>query len=280
MYDIYLSYSGRKTYLTCPKQYWFHYIVKDPSRGDKRKSMFGSAIGKLFEWFYEDKMWAEPNPEIAVLSRVKEAISFTFSNEKYSVGLDPSFESSLLEDMQHFAPIGVKIIRENGFLTPYSRAEVDLTVTYSPPDSNITIKMGGRADFIHGKNLTDIWIIDGKASKHREKYVDSDQLIWYATQHYLKYSVAPTKLGFLFWCYPDKPLSWVAYDSDSMRNLVKKTTEISKRILSKDFRATPSGECHRCPFKSKCDDGQIHLAKRRVETGGRIDENFFLIEKV
>jgi len=48
-YDIYLSYSGRKSYLVCPLQYKYRYILKDKSRGDPRGSIFGSAIGRVFQ---------------------------------------------------------------------------------------------------------------------------------------------------------------------------------------------------------------------------------------
>ena len=277
---LYLSYSGRKTFLTCPRQYYFRYIVKDRTQSDPRGSMFGTAIGKLFEWFYEERLWSLPDPVTSSMSRINDAISYAFDHEGYVRGTDPSYESRVKEDMRSFVPSGIDIIKSGGFLTPYSRTEVDLTVTYSPPGSPVTLKMGGRADFIHGQTRDNVWILDGKASKHREKYVDSDQLIWYATQHYLKYHVAPSRLGFIFWCFPDAPISWIEYDSDSMRSLAKKTIEVSRRILDKDFAPTPSGECHRCPYKPKCDEGNIYLSKRKVESGGRIDDSVFEVERL
>lgn len=279
-HDLYLSYSGRKVFLTCPKQYYFKYILKDTSKSDPKNTMFGSAIGKIFEWFYDQKMWADPDPVSTALSKIEEATLDTFQKEGYSRGSDPSYETKFRSDMESFIPSGIDIIRNNGFLSPNSRVEEDLTVTYSPPSAHIRLKMVGRADFIHSKNPHDVWILDGKASKHREKYVDSSQLIWYATQHYLKYHVAPTRIGFIFWCFPDSPVKWVDYDNDSMRDLIKKTVDVAERILSKDFVPTPSGECHRCPYRSKCDEGNIYLANRRVESGGRIDLTTFDIEKV
>ncbi len=279
-YDLYLSYSGRKTWLVCPKQYQFRYVLKDLTRGDPRKTMFGSAIGKVFEWFYEESLWSKPDPEAAAVSRIDDAINLAFDQEKYSRGSDRSFETQLYSDMREFVPRGVGIIRDNGFLTTYSRAETDLTTTYDHPESGLVLKLGGRADFIHSKDMRDVWITDGKASKHREKYVDSDQLIWYATLHYLKYRVAPSRLGFVFWAFPDNPVSWISYGSDDMRSLVAETVRVSKEILAKNFEAKPSGECHRCPYREKCDEGLRHLAHRRVETGGRITDTIFDLEQV
>lgn len=278
--DFYLSYSGRKLYLTCPKQYYFRYVLKDPARSDPKTAMFGSAIGKVFEWFYEHKMWASADPVSLALSKIGQAIQDTFEKENYIIGSDQSYETHLKADLHKFVPLGIDIIRNHRFLTVNSRAEEDLTVIYSNPSSPTSVKMVGRADFVHAFSSKDVWILDGKASKHREKYVDSDQLIWYATQYYLKYHVTPSRLGFIFWCFPDSPVSWIEYDADLMRKLVKKTVEVVDRIFDGDFPATPSGDCHRCPYRSKCDEGTIHLAKKRVESGGRIDNSVFDVERV
>jgi len=177
------------------------------------------------------------------------------------------------QDMLLYIPPGVETIRKLGLLTVNSRAEVDLTVLYGNDKYGMSIKLGGRADFIHSPDMRDVSIVDGKASKHREKYVDAEQLIWYAVQHYIKYRVAPTKIGFLFWSFPDDPIKWVAYDSQAMRASVDQTFDVAKKIQLKSFDATPSGECHRCSYKDKCEEGRKHIAHRRKETGGGYIEN-------
>lgn len=280
-YDLYLSYSGRKTYKSCPKQYYFRYIKKDPSPFDVRTTMFGSAIGKIFEWFYTDMYWAKPNPTEFALSKIKDAIELTYAKEGYVKGTDPIYESGLYSDMNTYVPEGIEIIKKHKFLTPESRVEEDLTISYSLPGSSLTLKLGGRADFIHGKK-DDLWIVDGKASKHRAKYVDSDQLIWYAAQHYLKYGVAPHQLGFVFWCFPKNPVSWIEYDSDTVRGLLKDTFEIAQKILDKDFEAKPHGSCYRCQYKEVCQEGKKYLHQRKLETVGVVDpeNSIFDIEKV
>lgn len=279
-YDIYLSYSGRKSYLTCPKMYEFRYIKKEKGIKEPRDSMFGTAIGKVFEWFYERKSWSSPDPVSVVMSSIQDAIDWTFQHEKFEPLTDPGYVSMLRQDLNHYVPLSLEVIKKQGFLTVNSRAEDDLTVMYRNDKHDITIKMGGRADFIHGKDKLDIWIVDGKGSKHREKYVDSDQLIWYAVQFYLRYHVAPTKLGFLFYKFPDDPVKWIAYDDQAMRDLVEKTCDVAVKIKLKVFGATPSGECHRCDYRDRCDDGQKYRAQRRKETGGRIDGSVFEIERV
>lgn len=269
--DRYLSYSGRKTYLTCPAKYQHVYVLKTPASRDARGSLFGTCIGKVFEWFYERSWWKAPSPVNACLGSIEESIEYAFKKESYDYHSNPDVKPSLEEELRKFIPPGLEVIRSNGFLTPMTRAEADLTVVYNSKADGFTIKLGGRADFIHGRNREDITILDGKASKHREQYVDSEQLIWYAMQHYLKYAVMPVRLGFLFWSFPDNPMGWIEFTPEDVRASLNKTIEVSKKIALKMFDPKPSSECERCEFRTKCDEGTKWVARRRIETGGRID---------
>lgn len=276
---MYLSYSGRKAYLTCPKQYEFRYITKPPISPDKTGSFFGSIIGKLFEWFYTNQLWAKSDPLAACLDLLPEAMQSVFSAEEYDPRSNPDFVRELRENLIKHVPIGIDIIRKYELLTPVSRAEEDLSCVYTPPDSDFSIKLGGRADFIHGKNKLDIWIVDGKGSKHREKYVDSEQLIWYAVQFYLRYHVAPTRLGFLFYQFPDDPIQWIAYDGNTMRASVATTVDVCKKIRLRMFDAKPSDECGNCDYRNLCDEGRKFFAKKKADSpGGRIDLDNCLFE--
>src|SRR5512135_2229385 len=279
-YDLYLSYSGRKSYLTCPKKYHYSYILKDRTRGDRRGSFLGSIIRKVFEWFYTRRAWATADPVATTVSYIDDATKLIFDNEKFDPVTDPAFCNLLRQDLYKYVPTGVEIIRGNGLLSAQSQAESDLTILYTSQKYGLTLKIGGRSDFTHVKGEKDIWLMDGKASKHREKYVDSEQLIWYAVQHYVKYHIAPTRIGFMFWCFPEDPIKWVAYDNNAMRASIEKTFEVAKKIHLQQFDATPSGECHRCDYNTKCEDGQKYLAKRKVETGGRIENSIFDLEQV
>jgi len=235
-------------------------------------------IGKVFEWFYNNRIWATSDPLQKLTSLIDPAMENVYQHEKFDPRSDPAFSHSLRQELFLYVPEGLEIIRKNGFLTVSSRAEVDLTVVHRSEKHDFTVKLGGRADFIHGSNKEDISILDGKASKHREKFVDAEQLIWYATQHYLKYHVAPVKLGFIFWCFPQDPLKWIEYDNQAIRASLDKTIEVSKKIILRQFEAKPSGECHHCDYRGKCDEGKIFLAKKKAEN--RIESSIFDIERV
>lgn len=277
-YDIYLSYSGFNTYKICPLMYEFRYIKKEPVVRDPRSAMFGSVIGKVLEWFYNDKIWSERDPISSAMGRIDEAIDLIFLGEKFDRFSDPAFVNILRMDVMTYLPRAIETIKSNQLLTTNSHAENDLTVVYGNEKYGMTLKLGGRADFCHSKDRLDVWILDGKGSKYREKYVDSDQLIWYAVQHYIKYHVAPTRLGFIFWKFPDDPIKWIDYDESHMRILLDNVFGVAKKITLKVFNSTPSGGCHRCDYREKCEDGRKYIAHRRVETGGRIVDSIFDIE--
>lgn len=270
----YLSYSGRKCYLTCPKRYEFRYVLRIPVVRDDRNTFLGSTIGKVFEWFYLRQFWSASNPVQACLDSVDEAIDDTFRDKKFDPSTDGSVRPKLDLEVRALIPTGVEIIRSHGFLTPLSRAEVDLTTSIQDEEGTV-VKIGGRADFIHGRGRNDIWILDGKVSQHREKYVDSEQLIWYGVQHYIKFHVLPARLGFIFWSVPSDPVMWIEFGPDDFRRSVKQTFETVKKIRLKQFEATPSSECYRCDYKDHCGDGKRWIANRRLENGGRIESSIF-----
>jgi hypothetical protein len=279
-YDLYLSYSGRKTYQICPLRYHFSYILKDKTGRDPRRAMLGNVIGKVFEWFYDRRVWGTVDPTFTAVSYIDDATRVIFEQEKFDAASDPAFCSLLRQDLLKYVPEGVEVIRNHELISTNSQAELNLEVEYTSAKHGMTLKIGGRTDFSHLKGDKTVWLMDGKASKHREKYVDAEQLIWYAVQHYLKYHVAPVRLGFIFWCFPEDPIKWISYDNNAIRASLDRTFEVAKKIQLKQFDPTPSGECHKCDFLNKCEEGQRHLAKRKVETGGRIESSIFDLESV
>ena len=98
-YELYLSYSGRKTYETCPEKYRLAYILKDKTRGDPRGSFLRSIIGKVFEWFYTRKVWATTDPVATSVSYIDEATQLVFRHEKFNPDQDPAFCTILRHDL-------------------------------------------------------------------------------------------------------------------------------------------------------------------------------------
>lgn len=275
-YDLYLSYSGRYTYLTCPKKYRMRYVDKQRVARDPRHAMLGSALGKLFEWFYNDKIWADQDPVGRLLRLVDLAMDHTFHHEKFDPECDPGYVEFMRSKLREVVPAVDGVIRKHKLLTPYSRSEVDMTIDFRSKSGTV-VRIGGRADFIHG-TANDVWIVDGKASKYREKYADPEQLIWYATQHYLKYHVAPSRIGFLFYLFPDDPLQWISYDSDAVRKSVDLTMDVVDKITGAKFDPKPSKLCKGCDYKELCPEGQECISF--LKSKDRVTNSIFELDPV
>lgn len=271
--DNYLSYSGFKSYKTCPKKYEFCYILKVPYVYDPKSSMLGSALGKVLEWFYSKKFWADPNSLDKCYSSVDSALEWTYRKNKFDSKTEPIFCRDLKIQVIDMIPQSIRIIKEKQFLTVYSRVEVDLSVMATHPQYDFDLKIGGRCDFIHGHNQKNVYITDGKASKWKDKHVDADQLIMYGIQHYLRFHVVPSQLGFVFWAFPDDPVKWIEYDAKSMKNLYDEIFAVYHKIRLKLFNPTPSPECKLCNYKLQCPEGTEYLEIRKLEIDGKIDVN-------
>lgn len=265
----YLSYSGWKTYNDCPLQYKWKYEDKIPVERDPRESLFGSAIGKCFEWFYERNYWQSPDPTSLTLDTIKESLIYTLKHEGFvSRGEeDRKLIQSIKNDMTEYIPYGVDNIRKHKLLSENTRVEFKLDTIYKSNKHDFAVKMGGRADFIHGMKTP--WIIDGKGGS--KENVDTFQLIWYATQHFLKFHVAPDRIGFLFWKSPSEPLQWVDYEEHDIRYCVKKTYETANNIRLKMFEPKTSKKCSFCPYQSNCEVGKEFVKSMDFGGKSRID---------
>lgn len=275
-YNVYLSYSGRKSYIDCPKLYQYRYILKTKVEIDRSSSFFGSMIGKVFEWFYEEDIWSCQNPVFSSVSLIPRAIQFVLSDN----GVIDQEINNIKFDLNKFVQSGVSIIRSEGLLSQNSKAELDLTTNYFSEKHNLTIRLGGRADFVHYFSDDEIWLLDGKGSSYREKYVDSEQLVWYSVQHYIKYGVAPSRIGFIYWRFPDDPIQWVEYNNQSIRDSIDKTFNIAKRIILKLFDPKPSSNCRLCDYSSLCNEGGQYLLEHRVEVDNKIESSIFDLDMI
>lgn len=276
-YDAYLSYSGRKIYLTCPKKYKHRYIDNLVPEFNPQNVMFGSVIGRIFELFYEKRLWMAPDVDQRMLSLIEPITAEIAKEKKFDPAADPQFTRQLSTDLERYVPAGMQTIRKHRLLFLDSRAEVKLNVVHQM--EGLRFMIGGRADFIH-RDGDEIWILDGKGSKYREKYIDIEQVIWYAVQFYLKYHVVPTRLGFIHWMFPEDPLQWVMFDADTLRGSLNKTYRSIQKIRNKEFDPKPSNECERCDYKDSCKEGKQYIAAHCIEKGSRIESSVFGLESL
>jgi len=250
--QFYISYSSRNTYLICPKKYHFMYVQKIPKSKDMSSSLLGSTVGILFQWFYERDLWKHPDVQNRMESLISDAFREAFKQSK----VEPDF--SLIDRIEPEIPTyirnGISIIRENRLLRAENLAEVDLTICKTATDTHPVIKLGGRADFIL-RDPSEIVLLDGKASVHRDLYTDAEQLIWYALQYYLKFRKAPDRVGFLFWGFPENPMKWIEYTEEDLRASYRKTLKVVTDIQSQKFDINTSSNCKVCDYRPMCPEG-------------------------
>lgn len=258
---MYLSYSGWKKFKSeCGFAYWLSYIGKItvPQTDDRLGSIFGSVVGKLFEDFYKEEVFRQPQPLGFLMAKVpgtvkaviREEVSPSASWKTGGVikwkgegpGQNPKAmyesEEELAADVRDAVARGFRIIRHYRLLGKGAQAEVQL-------DSFIQgHKIAGRADFILRRVLPydDELILDGKGSQHRDKYVDKRQLRWYAMLFREKFKRLPDRLGFVFWRYdPPDSVDWVDVKEEEIQALKEEVLGDIRQIeqLSAGLNASP-----------------------------------------
>jgi hypothetical protein len=286
---MYLSYSGYKTYTACPCHYWHKYI--DKTRLDlpdnRVNTLFGTVVGSLFEYFYNEKIWAEKGVEQKLRNRVQTAYLRAIAKETRSGSIKwkPEDEKAnyaspeeLLEDVRATIPRGLLIIRQHRLLGQSAAAEVKL-------DQEVQgHTIAGRSDFLMRRISPhhDLILLDGKGSKYRDKYIDSRQLRWYAMLHRLKEKHAPDRLGFVYWrSEPEKSVDWLECSSNELDSLYesvletiaeieKGTAQITANPDSRPevFPARPGEQCRFCPYLTLCPTGQKFQSLKAPKHGG------------
>jgi hypothetical protein len=282
---MYLSYSGYKKFRDCARSYYHAYIAKTkPPTPDNRVGMlYGQTVGVLFEVFYADKLWKEADPEAELRRGAEPTLKKTIATETSRGGIldwkaskkmkDYECEADILSDVLDTIPRGLEIIRQHRLLGADAVAEDRL-------DSDIQgHRFGGRADFVmrraapHGDRV----ILDGKGSKHRDKYTDVRQLHWYGLLHERKYGALPDKVAFIFWrSEPDVAVDWHTVTPAEVANLqsqvieamseIEAATKVRLPVAGAGFAANPSeGNCRFCSYSFTCPEGQVMLSKDRPQ---------------
>lgn len=277
---MYLSYSGYKKYVDCPRAYYHAYVNKTvATKPDNRVGMlFGQTIGELFEDFYSEMLWKKPDCQKILTDRaasklnkvmIKEAKTGVF-DWKASAKYDYKCPEDILHDVLLSIPRGLNIIRQHRLIGLDAVPEVKL-------DTDINgHRLGGRADFImrRVKPNDDRVILDGKGSKHREKYVDVSQLYWYSMLYRVHHSVLPDKVAFVFWrSEPDIAVDWHEVTAPAVDELQEKVLgvvseiEATKKrlpVVMGNYEARPSeSKCRFCSFSADCTEGEMILSTNR-----------------
>lgn len=288
---MYLSFSGYKKKRDCGFAYWNEYINKTRTGepDDRLGSIYGSVVGRLFEEFYKDKLWRMGNPQETLMNRVEATVNEIIRRETTpwkdkpggvllwkgeGPGQNPqgmyTDREELIADVRDTIPRGFRIIRQHRLVGP--RTDAEFKLDYVTENKDI---LGGRADFIIDRvpPQSDTVIVDGKGSRHRGKYVDPQQLQWYAMLFWKHTGKLPDKLAFLFWRYgPDECMDWLDVVEDDVAELYETANDTIKGIQTSEKMLLPGSSpevargvflpkandknCRFCPYASLCPPGQ------------------------
>ena len=138
---MYLSYSGYKTYQTCPRKYWCQYVgkVETPEPPDALPALYGSIIGLVFEQFYKQKIWKLQDKAVETLQGMvadlveKEIAHRTKKGDAYKWTAEKAMYTSkygVIADVKQDIVKGIATIKEHRLIGTYAEAELDLTCMY------------------------------------------------------------------------------------------------------------------------------------------------------
>jgi hypothetical protein len=255
--DVYLSYSGYKKNDSCSFAYWNSYINHTAVPPDDRLgSVYGSAIGTVFEHFYNKEWFRKKGSKAFMLDQVERIVAMILRDETSpkwgrpggllkwkgeGEGQNPKAlyadRGELISDVRDSVVRGIEIVKHHKLIGTQADAEVKLDSTVNGH------KLGGRADFVI-KRISphkDLVIVDGKGSKWRDKYIDPEQVKWYGMLYRRKFHRVPDRLGFLYWrCEPENSVDWVHFVEDDFDELLERVLTAIQEIEQRGTKA-PSG---------------------------------------
>ncbi len=239
------SYTQLETYVRCPLQYKYHYVLKIPTPPTAAIA-FGDSIHKALQNFYLEFM----GDKSVGLKRLLKIYQKTWLPVGY---VSASHELRMKKE-------GEKILE--GYFKKYHNERLDIVAIEKPFKIKVAkdIYVVGKIDRVDGLVKKNIEIIDYKTGKKpdEKELKKSLQLSIYA--------MAATDRGLY-----DKKLSEVVlsfyYLQEPIKTSFQKTSEelidtkekimdIVGKIRTNDFTPTPGRWCDFCPFKMICEAWQ------------------------
>jgi len=261
-----LYWSHLQAYEECPQKYLWSYgwgdidLGRGPGKGkprpqddSKHHPVMGIVIQAVLEDFYNDYWFKHPEGlQQRMVQATKEKLISTLP--RFYI----DWEKITFEEMEEVCVSGVvgylQTMRAHKLLGVYAKSEVELSGQIAS-----WLPVGGRADFVIRREDTGISLLDGKNSGTKMKYVDPDQLRWYALCFSLAYHRLPDRLGFVWFRYPHDPetgeegVDWVEFTRRDLTELVERAKKVRRGQEHERFKPTPAYKvCRFCDFESVC----------------------------
>jgi len=272
MADIVLSFHGFKDYQECPERYKFKYIdrIKPKELENKKNAFFGTLCADLFDLWVKEKMFSRPEEEWQpwVIDNAH-TLGVSIINKNFIVWDHEGEYQELLSLAAHCLPKCFAALHSEGLLSAGVKSEVNPGLVPIGDGCKIT----GRIDFIAPKNGT-IYIIDGKTSKSRDKYLDSRQLYFYFLMVKAFFGEkVPVKVGYQYIRYGDIDVYEV--DPVILNKFMDELRQTFTNIRDRKFAATPSyTNCRFCSFKEECESKKSWEMDKRYSKNKELYDQF------
>ena len=245
-----LSRKGYSVYRECPFAYHRQYVLHEkPAQPENMvNAVLGNVLGRIMEMFYNEELYRRPDALSVLLARVPEVFDLEEAKARHVSWTDArESRAEVLRLSLTLTPEMIRSIQHHRLIGAYARSEVQLGGWIDNWEVN------GRADLIFTRGDR-VSIIDGKSSKHREKYVDEDQLLFYAYLYFLEHGTLPERLGWFFYRFSgDRALDWIRCDARGVSGLKDRLLAVIAGIEAGNFSATPSREaCIFCMYRESC----------------------------
>jgi CRISPR/Cas system-associated exonuclease Cas4 (RecB family) len=264
--SVWLSFTGYKQFKTCGEAYNLERFLKQkpPEKESKHNALVGTVLQRVYEDFYNQELWRLGKATSDELLKRADQYHWEFLEKNYvdfeHVTCKYASPYETLNDVLEVTPKILEGIKREKFLGPYAKSEVEIKVRFGASDFLI-----GHLDFVIRLPSGEVLILDGKASKHREKYIDEDQLHFYALLFYMRYKKLPDRMGFFYYRFaddPEKAIDWVEVSPLKVKDLRQSIQDVIDDIRKRRFVANPStNNCKYCPYQTVC---KARLSQQKV----------------
>jgi hypothetical protein len=276
-----MYWSHLSAYEECAQKYLWYYgwgdidLGRGPGRGKPKPqdksghhAVMGIVIQAVLEDFYNKEFWKTREDLRERLTKLTREKLATVCTKHYISWKEISYEE--MEEVCLSGVLGfLKTMKQHKLLGIYARSEVEL---FGHAES--WLPLAGRADFVIRRDDLGIRLLDGKNSGTKMKYVDPDQLRWYALAFHLSYHQLPQQVGFVWFRYPydaetgEEGIDWVDFTKRDLVQLVDRARTVRRGQEKEAFKATPVAKvCRFCDFETVCPERQQaraeNAAKRR-----------------
>jgi len=282
-----LYWTGFDRYENCPQQYLWYYGWPGidvgggpgkkkpvPKQRSEHHLLMGTVIQAVVEWMYLTEAWKNP---VTLRSSARETLDKRFERELARRFVD--WHEVTRQEIYDICLSGVMgyldTMVANRLVGDVMRPEIEFIGCLKQDSYPIAV----RADLVIVRKNTNVLpgvtVLDGKNSKHKDKYTNPDQLRWTALCHYLRQGTLPDRLGWCYYRYPagtpipgtdqvETGIDWVSYTLDEVKGLAARAIEAHDGLLAQNFDPHPVPKvCKFCDYEPVCEARQTTKRRRK-----------------